>query len=144
VCLLGTDREGKNVFFATTDQLVSADTNTELDYYDARVCEPESPCVQPSLQPPGCKEEECHGIPAGVPGVPTYPSQTFKGAGNAPPPVTTKAPTRAQKLTAALKVCKKDKKKTKRVACEKSARKKYGPVKKAKKAKKAGRNGRTK
>ncbi|HEY5372521.1 MAG TPA: hypothetical protein VIK01_02500, partial [Polyangiaceae bacterium] len=43
--------------------------------------------------------------------------------------------TRAQKLKAALKACKKDKSKSKRVTCEKQARKKYGPVKKKSKAK---------
>jgi hypothetical protein len=40
---------------------------------------------------------------------------------------------RAQQLAKALKACKKDKKKSKRVACEKSAHKKYGPKKPAKK-----------
>ncbi len=35
--------------------------------------------------------------------------------------------TRAQKLAKALKACKKDKKKSKRQACERAARKKYGP-----------------
>jgi hypothetical protein len=42
----------------------------------------------------------------------------------------TKALTRAQKLKAALKVCHKDKSKSKRATCEKAARKKYGPLKK--------------
>jgi hypothetical protein len=36
-------------------------------------------------------------------------------------------PTNAQLLAKALKACRKDKKKTKRVACEKAARKRYGP-----------------
>jgi hypothetical protein len=45
----------------------------------------------------------------------------------------TKALTRAQKLAAALKACKK-KAKGKRAGCEKAARKKYGPLKKAKRA----------
>ncbi len=45
-------------------------------------------------------------------------------------------PTKAQLLAKALKACKKDKKKSKRVACEKTARKKYGS--KAKKAPKKG------
>jgi len=40
---------------------------------------------------------------------------------------------RAQLLAKALKACKKDKKKSKRVACEKAAHKKYGPHKAAKK-----------
>jgi hypothetical protein len=44
--------------------------------------------------------------------------------------------TRAQKLAKALKACHKLKKKSKRQACEKAARKKYGPKKPAKKKKK--------
>ncbi len=39
--------------------------------------------------------------------------------------------TRAQLLARALKACKKDKKKAKRAACEKAARKRYGPKKKS-------------
>jgi hypothetical protein len=42
--------------------------------------------------------------------------------------------TRAQKLKLALKACKKKPKGKKRQACERAARKKYGPVKKSKKA----------
>jgi hypothetical protein len=46
--------------------------------------------------------------------------------------------TRAQKLTAALKACKKKHSKRKRAACARAARKKYGPLgKKGKKGKKA-------
>ena len=45
--------------------------------------------------------------------------------------------TRAQKLALALKACKK-KHGAKRASCERAARKKYGPVKKAKKAKRKG------
>ena len=50
--------------------------------------------------------------------------------------------TRAQKLAEALKACKKDKKKSKRLACEKRARKKYGPKAKAKKSGKRSSHGR--
>jgi hypothetical protein len=45
----------------------------------------------------------------------------------------TKPPTRAQLLTKALKQCKKEKPKSKRVKCETTAKKKYGPKKKIKK-----------
>jgi hypothetical protein len=48
----------------------------------------------------------------------------------------TKTLTRAQKLAIALKACRKQPKGAKRKACERTARKKYGPLKKAKKAKK--------
>jgi hypothetical protein len=44
--------------------------------------------------------------------------------------------TRAQKFKLALKACHKQHNKAKRKACERQARKKYGPVKKAKKSKK--------
>ncbi len=49
----------------------------------------------------------------------------------------TKVLTRAQKLALALKSCHKKPKGKKRQACERQARKKYGPLKKAKKARKA-------
>ena len=48
----------------------------------------------------------------------------------------TKTLTRAQKLALALKACHKQHNHAKRKACERQARRKYGPVKKAKKAKK--------
>jgi hypothetical protein len=41
---------------------------------------------------------------------------------------------RAQKLARALKACRKDMQEKKRVACEKQARRKYGPVKKRKRS----------
>jgi len=46
----------------------------------------------------------------------------------------TAAQIRAEKLAKALRACKKDRVKKKRAACEASARKKYGPAKKAKKS----------
>jgi hypothetical protein len=52
-----------------------------------------------------------------------------------------KALTKAQKLAKALKACKKDKKKAKRTACERTARKKLGVKKKAAKAKKGQKRG---
>jgi DNA-binding beta-propeller fold protein YncE len=51
----------------------------------------------------------------------------------AKPTVTPKAVTNAQKLSKALKACKKDKGKVKRAKCEKEARKKYGAKAKKKK-----------
>jgi hypothetical protein len=48
-------------------------------------------------------------------------------------PTTPKALTNAQKLAKALKACKKKRPKSKRVACERKARKQYGPLKKKKK-----------
>jgi hypothetical protein len=72
--------------------------------------------------------------PAG-PGALVYPNLT--GLGAVPQPKITTPPaskplTRAQKLSKALKACKKDKPKSKRTACEKQARKRYGPLAKRK------------
>jgi hypothetical protein len=139
VCLLGSDASGDNVFLATTDGLVASDTNTELDYYDARVCEAASPCVEASASVAGCTGEECHGLPSGPPGVPAPPSSAFSGPGNVTPPPAVKPVvlTRAQKLAKALKACRTKANKHTRVACEALARKRYGPPHKAKKAAKA-------
>jgi len=145
--LLGTDEKGNNVFFGTTDQLRSSDNNNEFNIYDARVCEPESPCIaEPPPPLPPCLGEACHGIPPARSPVTAGPTATFNGAGNlAPPPVkpAPRALTRAQKLGNALGSCRKKYKKSKkrRAACEKSAHQKYGAKTKAKKATN---NGRTK
>jgi hypothetical protein len=143
VCLLGTDAAGANVFFMTADQLAAADSDTQTDIYDARICEPEdgNPCLQPAASSlPPCGGEDCHGIPAATPAVLAPGSASFDGQGNITPParaaVKPKPPTNAQRLTKALKACHKVKKKKKRITCEKRAHKRYGPSK-AKKTKKA-------
>jgi len=135
VCLLGTDATGKNVFFQTADQLVPKDTDTQVDIYDARICESGSPCVsEPPPALPPCDGEDCHGIPAATPSLLAPGTASFNGEGNLAPvaPVSVVKPkslTKAQKLTNALKACKKDKSKKKRASCEKQARKKYGVIK---------------
>jgi len=124
---------------------VKQDTNRVGNIYDARVCEPDSPCIKPAEgETAQCSGGNCQ-TPAPAPVDQTPASETFSGADNltgelvsAPPPKReTAAQIRAKKLAAALKVCKKAKKKTKRAACERVAHKKYGPVKTAKKASKA-------
>jgi hypothetical protein len=141
-CLLGTDASGANVFFSSSDQLVPADTNSEVDYYDARVCDPAhgNPCIPPPAgSPPPCLGEACHGIPAGTPPVPGAPTATFNGQGNviSPSPSKAKPLTNAQKLAKALKACKKLKSKRKRAACVKQARRRYGPRKAGKPSRRA-------
>jgi DNA-binding beta-propeller fold protein YncE/Tol biopolymer transport system component len=150
---LDASASGNDVFFLTASQLVPQDVDGFFDVYDARVCEPSSPCL---TAPSGGSEEQCEEtleLPVGCKGPPppspafTAPaSGTFSGSGNvvqqgAVLPSKTAKPkplTRAQQLAKALKACKRDKKKSKRVACEKQARKKYGP-KKPTKAKKSSR-----
>ena len=55
VQLIGSDARGANVFFSTTDRLVPQDTDTQLDYYDARICTASEPCVAgSSISAAGC------------------------------------------------------------------------------------------
>jgi hypothetical protein len=83
VGLLGSDATGANVFFSTADKLVSRDTDTQLDYYDARICTAEERCIEPPPPPlPPCAGEACHGIPATQPLLPNSPTVTFNGQGN--------------------------------------------------------------
>jgi DNA-binding beta-propeller fold protein YncE len=138
---------GNDVFFITNSQLVPQDTDSSYDIYDAHVCSEGSPCPSSPPSPKHCEGEECQGsfeLPPAAGGSGTAVS----GPGNvllagsgvlgekaASPPTkpptkpSTKPLTRAQKLEKALATCKKDKSKPKRLACEKQARKKYGPVK---------------
>jgi hypothetical protein len=143
--LIGSDESGANVFFSTSDSLVAQDTDTERDIYDAHICSSGAPCPSPAAESPPCLGEVCHGIPAEQQGAPTGGTLTLNGLGNigpVAPAVKPKALTRAQKLAAALKLCKRDKKKAKRQACVRQAGKKYGALK-AKKAKRSSYDRRT-
>jgi hypothetical protein len=124
---------GNDVFIATADQLLPQDTDSRVDVYDAQVGGGFPVSVSPpacdngdSCKPPVSPQPTIFGAPA---------SATFSGSGNvAPivskPAVKPKPETRAEKLKKALKPCKKLKRKTKRLACERQANKKYGSVKK--------------
>jgi hypothetical protein len=134
---------GNDVFFGTADALVTQDTGTNEVVYDARV----DGGFPASAAPAVCNSgDTCKPAEASQPDLFGAPvSGTFSGPGNlAPVPAPTVAPKkktpaqlRAEKLSKALKACRRDRSKTKRAACEKSARKRYGA--KAKKASDAGR-----
>ena len=137
---LDASESGDDVFFLTSAQLSPLDVDTSRDVYDAHVCSAGSPCITfPTTQSPPCTTEaSCKASPIPQPAIFGAPaSATFEGLGNtpAPPsakPVVKKALTRAQKLAAALKACKK-RPKSKRASCRKQARSKYGPLKQSKK-----------
>jgi hypothetical protein len=137
---LDASASGNDVFFLSTEPL-APNPEGSLSVYDAHVCETGSPCTAPeedtrvSCEEPG---HACRNAPEPFTGGSGSPaSETTSGAGNITPQLAhgevlhektaVKPLTRAQKLAAALKACKKDKKKTKREACEKTAHKKYGP-----------------
>jgi hypothetical protein len=131
VVFVGMSAAGSDVFFATPVQLVAQDTDSLGDIYDARIG---GGFPAPTL-PPSCGGEACQGTPSSSPDFASPGSNSFSGGGNLtagstafPAPVTSKPKplTKAQKFTDALKQCKRDKKKAKRLACEQSARRKYG------------------
>jgi DNA-binding beta-propeller fold protein YncE len=138
---LDASATGNDVFFLTADQLSSQDVDSNFDIYDAHVCENASPCPPPEEPPaPPCQGEACQGSFSPGPSFSTPASTSSSGVGNLVPQVqvlahveaakpTPKPLTRAQKLAKALKSCRKYKSKHKRVACEKLAKKKYGPIK---------------
>jgi hypothetical protein len=121
-------REGGSVFIGTHARLVPQDTNSVGIIYDARVCEPESPCIKP---PPGetarCEGGSCQ-IPPAAPADPTATLLPPSASESLPPPPKreTAAETSAKDLSEALKACKKNRAKKRRAACEKQARKRYG------------------
>jgi hypothetical protein len=135
--------EAGNVFIGTHAQLSPQDTNSVGDIYDARACEPQSPCIQPPIEETAqCLAGECQKPPP-LPLFQTPATNTLTSSGNtatAPPPAVKKktaAQLRAEKLAKALETCRKEKSKAKRKTCEAAAQKKYGATKAKKKAKKS-------
>ncbi|HTR79054.1 MAG TPA: hypothetical protein VMH39_13130 [Gemmatimonadaceae bacterium] len=135
---LGASASGGDVFIATHSNLVpSQNTDSKADIYDARICTAAEPCIQP----PAGETAQCEGsacqTPPSAPNDATPSSLTFSGAGDAttggpplappPPAKRTAAQVRAAQLARALKVCHRDRVKTRRVACERRARTRYGP-----------------
>jgi hypothetical protein len=127
--LLGTADEGRDVFFSTASRLVSSDNDTAIDIYDARIGGGSPP--PPSL-PVECEASAC-SIPPGAPNDATPSSLTFTGAGNVlqPAPVATRVTTRtaaqlrAERLTRALRSCRRKHKRRARSSCERQARSAY-------------------
>jgi len=129
--------DGSDVFFETSQQLAGETRDAAYAIYDARVNGgfPEQSVVSPGGPP--CEKEACKPPPSEPP-IESFPaSSAFSGAGNivSPPPPPpgvkpkSKPLTRAQKLAKALKVCAKDKQKSKRAECRKQAKQKYGALK---------------
>jgi hypothetical protein len=133
--LTGTNSTGSDVFFTTADQLLPQDTNTQLDFYDARI---HGGLPAPTIPAP-CAGEGCRGASGSSPVFGAPASSTFSGVGNLSPTPTTTAKARtaaqikAEKLAKALKACRAKHNKHQRAICEAQARKKYGPTHKAKK-----------
>ncbi len=130
---------GSDVFFVTEAQLLPQDTDTAFDIYDARECTAGSPCLSPKPPPtPGCgTADACRpaepaqpiiGAPSVFPGSNIAPHSTPAREESRATKKTAKPLTRAQKLAAALKSCRRRHvhSKKKRAVCERAARRRYG------------------
>jgi hypothetical protein len=129
---LEASETGGDVFFLTTEKVLSQDIDSAPDVYDAHECTPASPCISLASAPSPCESEaSCRASATPQPTIYGAPaSATFVGPGDVTPPplavVKPKVETKAEKLARALKKCHKDKNKKKRQACEKDARRAYG------------------
>jgi hypothetical protein len=127
---MDSSESGDDVFIATAESLVAGDTDGAIDAYDVRVPRP-GDVPLPSAVP--CQGDVCQGPPS-VPQLLDAPfSATFDGVGNLAPELSParakpKALTNAQKLAAALKVCRRQPQR-KRSRCESQARSKYSTSK---------------
>jgi hypothetical protein len=122
----GNDETEGNIFFSTSSQLVPQDTDTQEGWYDARE---DGGFPAPTIQP-ACIGEACQGATSTPPTLMTAgASKTTLGGANLTPasnsaPSPSK-PSLSAQLSKALRACRKDKRKSKRVSCEKQARKHY-------------------
>jgi sugar lactone lactonase YvrE len=143
--LIGADASGENVFFTTADPLVLADTDSQLDIYDARI----GGGFTQASSPASClHDEKCpaQGSEPFVPGL--LGSSNPSGLGNVgagdvgtqPKKPAAKPLTRAQKLAKALKLCHAKRNRHRRANCERAARKKYGAKKARSGARRGGKN----
>jgi hypothetical protein len=135
---IGASSEGTDLYFVDATALNWEDPDARRAIWDARV-------GGGFAQPPsvaGCdasSEGSCQGSPPLMPTIAGAPaSAAFSGSGNlaaAPPPsaavTLSAAQIRARHLSEALRSCRKAKK-SKRLACEREARRKYGPKPKPK------------
>jgi hypothetical protein len=117
VTLLGSDASGANVFFSTADRLVFQDTDTGIDFYDARICTAGEPCVAaPAPVAAACGGEACRGAAGASPVFGAPGSAVFSGAGNL-------APAQATPVAAPKKKSKPKKKKARKPRRKRRGRK---------------------
>jgi hypothetical protein len=140
---LGASSEGADLYFVDAVALNWEDPDARRAVWDARVG---GGFAQPAPTPvcDASAEGSCQGpslLVSSLSG--SSASAAFSGPGNlaAPPPpraaILSAAQIRARHLADALRSCRKDKKKSKRLSCERGARRKYGPKPKPKSTAKA-------
>lgn len=127
---LDASPDGRNVFFATAEQLLPEDTSGNVEVYDARV----DGGFSVSVAPPACDNgDSCKPPPAAQPSVFGAPaSETFSGPGDLTSSTSSHSGkaktgklTKKQKLARALQRCRKRPKRS-RAKCKRVARERYG------------------
>jgi hypothetical protein len=78
----GLDVSGGDVFFESSDALVSGDGDSQYDLYDARA----GGGFVPSVTPPACSGETCQGPPSPVPAFTAPSSASLTANSNLTPP----------------------------------------------------------
>jgi hypothetical protein len=137
--LFGIDESGRDVFFASADELVPQDTDSQVSWYDAR----EDGGFPASAVRPDCTGEECQGSGPSSPGLPAVEgSEVASGGENALTSVVknvvkskSAVVVRAQELRRALRACGRLRGGA-RARCDARARAKYAPKAKKKRGKK--------
>jgi hypothetical protein len=130
------DASGEDIFFHYANSLVPGDSDSQFDLYDARVDGGFAGVVAPVV----CGGAGC-APPVGGSGVGLPGSAGVVGGGVLPPPPAQPVVSsggggsvvlsRAQKLSRALRACKRDRKRAKRLACERAAHRSFGAAGKA-------------
>ncbi len=123
--LLGTDSSGQDAFFETREPQLPGAPTEEGTIYDARVGGGTAPASAVS-----CSREACLGPVPGPPSLPTPGPGTALAGENFAAPTAPKpqsaASRRAKALAAALKACRRDRSRPRRLRCEAAARRRYG------------------
>ncbi len=109
VRLLGADESGEDVLFTTVDQLVPADTDTDIDIYDARV----DGGIPAPLVPRECSGEGCQGPLSAAP-ILLSPGSELQAGGN--PPLAASAPVAEPKVRKSVKPKAKKKKRARKAS----------------------------
>jgi hypothetical protein len=123
--LIGVSADGQDVLFRTYGPLLPQDADTLVDVYDARIDGGFPAAVG---QRTGCEGSACQAPTASTPSLASAGSVTQPPGENVESHTVTPRPeTKAQKLAAALRKCRKTRVKKKRQACERAVRKKLAP-----------------
>jgi hypothetical protein len=145
---LDASPDGADVFFATAEHLLANEhTGGNLEVYDART----EGGLPRAGTPTACSGGETCKAPL-LPPVTFAPggTSTYQGPANPQPPAGSKPPVKpktqaqlkAERLKRTLKACRRKRRRSERVACERNAQRRYGPARNHQ-AKKAGAAGRT-